>query len=142
MPASVARIMADLRREVHKYALVNEPNSLRDGEAASVSQLRRVQWVSSHLPLGWPVMTGNPFQRGATYLKKVIRRLLRWYINPIVDQQNQFNKVATDVIAEQHRKLDAVHENLAELQDELASAQRTIESLQKEIATLRDRALS
>ncbi len=141
MPASVDRIMADLRREVHKYALVNEPNAQPEGEAGSVAHLRRVQWVSSHLPLGWPVMSGNPFQRGIIYTKKVVRRLLRWYINPIVDQQNQFNKATTDLIAEHQTRLKAMQERFADLEDELEDARRTIESLQQQIATLGDRKL-
>ena len=139
MPASVDRIMADLRREVQKYALVDEPSAQSEGEAGSIALLRRTQWVSSHLPLGWPVMTGNPWQRGILYTKKVVRRLLRWYINPIVDQQNQYNKAATDLIADQHKKLVAMQERFAELEEDLEDARRAIETLQRQVATLRDR---
>jgi len=33
------------------------------------------------------------------YAKKITRRLLRWYINPLVDQQNAYNAAVTDVLA-------------------------------------------
>ena len=33
------------------------------------------------------------------YAKKITRRLFRWYINPLVDQQNAYNAAVTDALA-------------------------------------------
>ena len=48
-------------------------------------ELTRV--ISAHLPLKNSGILG----RFITLAQKIIRRLLRWYINPIVDQQNMYN---------------------------------------------------
>jgi hypothetical protein len=137
MPASVDRIMTDLRREVHKYVLVDEQEAQRTGGPSGVSRLRRVQWVNSHLPIGWPVMPRNPIQKAICIAQKVTRRLLRWYINPIVDQQNRFNEAATNTLAEQQKAIAAAEERAQALQEELETAWRNIEALRREMVALR-----
>jgi hypothetical protein len=47
--------------------------------------------VSAH----WPLESRSPIARGINFVHKVVRRGLRWYINPIVEQQNAFNDTAT-----------------------------------------------
>lgn len=69
--------------------------------------------VNGHLPLLWedPVLG-----RAKTLVQRVLRRLLEWYINPIVEQQNRFNAAAA-------RALTLLAAENARLQQELRELQ-------------------
>src|SRR5947209_9562772 len=45
--------------------------------------------ISAHFPIMWRVPVAG---RGLSLVKRVLRIGLRWYINPIVDQINDFNE--------------------------------------------------
>lgn len=57
-------------------------------EALHEVELTRV--ISAH----WPIEGVGLAGRIIAVLQKITRRLLRWYINPIVEQQNAFNDAA------------------------------------------------
>jgi hypothetical protein len=58
---------------------------------ASESQLRLREHVNAH----WPLGGASPLQRAVAMVNKLVRRYLRWYINPIVEQQNAANVAIT-----------------------------------------------
>ncbi|PDW01884.1 hypothetical protein [Candidatus Viridilinea mediisalina] len=76
-------------------------------------QLEITRVVSAH----WPLEGRTLYQRGWVLINKVVRRALRWYINPIVEQQNAFNAAAA-------RSLHLLIEAHADLRDQLAELQR------------------
>jgi hypothetical protein len=68
------------------------------GEARSaLTEAMDAAHISAHTPILWdfPVVG-----RGVALTKRTVRLLLRWYINPIVDQQNDFNAAVVRVLAE------------------------------------------
>lgn len=81
---------------------------------ATLARVVRYQQVNSHPPIGWPVMPKALVPKLTAYAQKVTRRLLRWYINPLVDQQNLFNRATVDMLAELTARVE-----------ELAAAQST-----------------
>lgn len=91
--------------------------------------------VNSHLPLLWEDLVVG---RLRSLVQRVVRRLLRWYINPIVDQQNMFNAAAARAItllASENARLRG------QLADERASAtapaarnDRDVEQIQTNLA--------
>src|SRR4051812_11827707 len=93
-----AAILSELRehiRERRSQLAVNDPN---DPHALSLAELRRTVeavndtwYTSAHLPITWNVRIVG---RLVAYAKRLTRILLRWYINPIVEQQNRFNSAA------------------------------------------------
>jgi hypothetical protein len=93
----VAAILAQVREEVRgqrQAAAASEETSaartaLERELQRCAEQLEYTRVVSSHWPLGGRTLWG----RGRSLVQRVVRRLLRWYINPIVDQQNEFNDV-------------------------------------------------
>ena len=97
--AEVAQVLDDVRRRVRQRqtpsALTSNDRALAELEAA-LQDVNLNAKVNSHLPLLWEDML---FGRLRTYAQRVVRRLLRWYINPIVDQQNMFNASAARVLA-------------------------------------------
>ncbi|MGQ9491403.1 MAG: hypothetical protein ACUVS6_12010, partial [Anaerolineae bacterium] len=98
-------ILAELQEEIRRHRL-----ALGDlGAMPPLDPLARVrekQAVNPHLPIGWPVMPRGLVPKLVAYTQKVVRRLLRWYINPIVAQQNEFNTAATDLLASLQVRVD------------------------------------
>ena len=104
----VEEALLSLEREIraHRLALGREgPLDLTD----TLAEVRERRWVNSHLPIGWPVMPKGFLPKVIAYAQKIVRRLLRWYINPIVDQQNAFNQAVCDALDE---LVTTVHEHL------------------------------
>ncbi len=119
----VALILEQLRTEVR----VLRTNSGEDGEGTALSAIERelhrcseqleiTRVVSAH----WPLEGGTLYERAWILVHKVVRRGLRWYIPPIVEQQNAFNDVATRTI----RLLIEAH---AELRDQVAEFKRRLD---------------
>ena len=69
-------------------------------DALHEMELTRV--ISAHLPIVNTTMVG----RAIGLLQKITRRLLRWYINPIVEQQNMYN----DAVMRTMREIVAAYE--------------------------------
>jgi hypothetical protein len=88
----------------------------------ALARVGRYQHVQSHLPIGWPTMPDGVLPKVSIYVKKVTRRLLRWYINPIVDQQNLFNEAVVDMLAELTTEIEELMEATAMGQDAITEA--------------------
>ncbi len=106
---------------------------------ASVAQMEALQgmqqkaWVEAHWLIAWPP---GVWGKLIALWHKVIRRLLAWYINPIVRQQNEFNLAALQAMqvlskellelrssslqehARQHARLDEMAAQIKALQCE------------------------
>jgi hypothetical protein len=79
--------------------------------------------VSAHFPVGGDGRLGA----AVGLSRKVARYLLRWYINPIVEQQNHFNAALLS--------LDALHEaRERELLREIAALHECIAALERQLA--------
>jgi 2-polyprenyl-3-methyl-5-hydroxy-6-metoxy-1,4-benzoquinol methylase len=94
--SDIQAILDNLKEEIRQHRL-----TLGDAMAEPadpMAQVRQFQRVNSHLPIGWPVMPKGIAPKLVAYTQKVVRRLLRWYINPLVDQQNQYNAAVTEVL--------------------------------------------
>jgi hypothetical protein len=123
-----AAILAQLREEIRARRAQlsaggeNDPYALSLGELReSVEAVNDTWHVSAHLPITWDLPIAG---RLGSYIKRVVRVLLRWYINPIVEQQNRYNQsVARSVVA-----LHAYSERLA----------REWQSLEERVAALEE----
>ena len=92
----VGRVLARLKEEVRRggAAAPGAPQS----QPVGLRRLYATTHVNPHLPIGWPKMPAGILPKIVAIIQKVIRRGLRWYINPIVEQQNAYNAAATAVI--------------------------------------------
>ncbi len=119
----VGAILEALRAEVQaqraSHGEVGTPLSALERELHHCAeQLEITRVVSAH----WPLEGRSVVQRGWVLVHKVVRRYLRWYINPIVEQQNSFNAVAA-------QSLRLLIEANAELRDQLAELRRQRDAL-------------
>lgn len=86
---------------------------------ALVRQVNERWNVSAHLPITWggPPLVG----RGLAYAKRVTRLLLRWYINPIVEQQNNYNAAVTRALLQTNAYLEQLTREGYNLEQRLAA---------------------
>lgn len=91
--AILAQVREDVRAQRQATVTSEEASTARTALERELQrcaeQLEYTRVVSSHWPLGGRTL----WERGRSLVQRVVRRLLRWYINPIVDQQNEFNDV-------------------------------------------------
>jgi hypothetical protein len=121
-PIDVGAILAQLRADVraaragllddtpHGATLGVDFDELRD----AVAEVEALRAVSAHWPLTWR----TPRERAQVFVQRLIRRGLRWYIAPIVEQQNAYNNAVARTL---HLLLQANRQLAAEVA-ELRSA--------------------
>jgi len=122
----VAQVLETLRKQVRARRLARAENDrVTDDQTAhelvvAVQDVNINAKVNSHLPLLWedPVLG-----RLRAIVQLVVRRLLRWYINPIVDQQNNFNAAAA-------RALTLLAAENARLRRDLTALQARLEDME------------
>ena len=90
----VAAILEGLRAEVRARRLAQgqaEEHPLERDLRRSLDEIELHRLVSAH----WPLIGTTLPQRAIALVNKLVRRYLRWYINPIVEQQNAANAAIT-----------------------------------------------
>lgn len=132
----VAAILTDLREQVRErrerlqIADPNDPHALNLGELRRSADAVNDTWfVSTHLPITWDLPVVGRF---GSYTKRLVRILLRWYINPIVEQQNRFNSATARAIVEitayqerMTREWQILEERIARLEAALVEERET-----------------
>ncbi len=106
-PAQVFQELRSRIEERHRRMLEGYSPEEFDALQQAVDDMARGWFVSAHNPITWRVPIVG---RLAALCKRAVRLLLRWYINPIVDQQNNFNASVSRAILElaaQYRRLAA-----------------------------------
>lgn len=69
------------------------------GKRPSIREMEQTVWVNSHQPLAWPNWPPGIIAKLKALGQKIIRRTLQWYIDPIVQQQNQFNQATLQAVS-------------------------------------------
>ena len=110
----VAAILEALRGEVRARRAAQGEDDPGEGGVErelrhALEELEIARVVSAH----WPLEGKGLYERGWALVNKVVRRYLRWYINPIVEQQNSYNDASA-------RAIRLLIEANAELRRELA----------------------
>jgi hypothetical protein len=112
----VGAILEELRAAVRAQRLALEPqaqNPLERDLQRCLDEIELYRVVSAH----WPLLGRNLPERMVMLINKLVRRYLRWYINPIVEQQNAYN----DAVA---RTLQLLAEAYIELGEQLRNAEQ------------------
>ncbi len=100
----VARVLRELKEEVrrHRHELRGERAIAAEDwlDPVSLDVVQSKARVNPHLPIAWPEWPPGVIPKVVALLQKVTRRLLRWYINPIVAQQNEFNAAVAQALVD------------------------------------------
>ncbi len=113
---NIAEVLNQLREEVR--ARREKLHGAELSELRGVIKQVNETWnVSAHLPITWggPPLIG----RGLAYAKRVTRLLLRWYINPIVEQQNNFNAATTRAMLQMNAYLEQLTRETHEMEQRI-----------------------
>jgi 2-polyprenyl-3-methyl-5-hydroxy-6-metoxy-1,4-benzoquinol methylase len=70
--------------------------------------------------------------------KKVARKLLRWYINPIIEEQNRFNAQLTGALNELSNKLISIQGNFRQVHGNFTQTRENISRLQGDLERSED----
>lgn len=98
----VGAILAQLRAEVRAaHGLLDTQTSHLalgvdlEQVAESVAEVEALRAVSVHWPLQWQ----TPRERVLVWIQRVVRRALRFYLEPIVQQQNNYNAAVARAVS-------------------------------------------
>lgn len=111
-PEEVAAALEAIRAAVRQRSgYLSDDDVPATGAGSPVAEAAELVRVSAHLPVTWDTPLAG---RALAIAKRTMRLALRWYINPIVEQQNAFNDAVVRALAalearqqEILRKLDA-----------------------------------
>lgn len=87
-------------------------NPARESALDQVFALKR---INPHVPIAWPHWPKGLWPKAVAAMQKVVRRLLRWYIDPIVEQQNAYNAEVAAMLALLHSRSQAQEKALTDL---------------------------
>jgi hypothetical protein len=88
------------------YSLYQDlPIALSPRRLAALDQVRATAEVNPHLPIAWPTWPKGVWPKVEALAQKVVRGLLRWYINPIVEQQNRYNQAVAEALEEMWQEI-------------------------------------
>jgi hypothetical protein len=116
----VAAILEALRGEVRaRRAAQGEDDPGAGGVERelrhALEEIEIARVVSAH----WPLEGKGLYERGWALVNKVVRRYLRWYINPIVEQQNAYNEASARAVRLLVEANGELRRELAELRSRL-----------------------
>jgi hypothetical protein len=101
----VSRILEQLKQEVRQRRQRLSDAGTPFGELpavknqqASLESVHSTVQVNPHLPIAWPAWPKGLWPKIVALVQKVVRRLLRWYMNPIVEQQNRYNAAVAEAL--------------------------------------------
>ncbi|MCP5097560.1 MAG: hypothetical protein GY943_18595 [Chloroflexi bacterium] len=98
-------------------------------ERPSLQAMQQKVWVNSRWPIAWPDWPKGIVAKGTAVWQKLLRQLLQWYIDPIVHQQNEFNKATLQAI-------QLLSQDVAELSHNTAVDSQQVELISQHLHTL------
>lgn len=97
-----------------------------------VTRMEAAASVNPHLPIAWPTWPPGVVPKLTAAAQKALRRGLRWYIEPVVEQQNTFNRASVDTTQELRDLLRALAVENARLTRRLAEVEARLADLESE----------
>ncbi|MFN8596714.1 MAG: hypothetical protein U0559_11110 [Anaerolineae bacterium] len=123
--AQQLRLIIDEARRRHASNLSGA--ELPPASAAAFYDVQRHMFVQAHEDITLPP---GLLPKAIALYHKIMRRLLRWYLYPMVEQQNHFNLATLRAIQAILNELQSArveqHSQLSALSDRLAAIERTL----------------
>lgn len=121
---SIDKLVHDIKTELEeytrKYGVTPKIRATQHGEKVDISQ--QLRFLENHWQIQThrPVTTSKPYLPGLiVFFKKVVRRLLKWYVNPIADQASQVNLAVLRTITAMNAEIEALKDNVNSLRSAL-----------------------
>lgn len=129
-PVDVAAVLAEIREGVKARRATLAPNEPAEPALPDIDLRRLLTEVEATrvVSVHWPLQGETLIQRMIAFVNKLVRRYLRWYINPIAEQQN----AANDAIV---RTLHGLVSTVEEQQAEIARLRARVVGLEGQLAS-------
>ena len=106
----VASALQELKREVGNqtqsaHVVLSPHTPSATPRLAALERIHSLAQVNPHLPIAWPTWPKGVWPKVEALAQKVVRGLLRWYINPIVEQQNRYNQAVAEALEEMWQEI-------------------------------------
>ena len=75
----------------------------------ALEKVLETSWVNPHQPIAWPEWPPGLWPKIVAMLQKITRRMLRWYIAPLVDEQNRFNAAVASSLEMLYQEIALLH---------------------------------
>jgi hypothetical protein len=113
-PVDVGAVLAEIRAGVKARRASLEPLEPEEPALPDIDLRRLLTEVEATrvVSVHWPLQGETLPQRVIAMVNKVVRRYLRWYINPIAEQQNAAND---SIVRTLHGLVSTVEEQQAEI---------------------------
>lgn len=128
--ADLRSILANLQDEIRRHSQVLDRMGVSE-RPDPLAKVRQHQWINSHWPLGRPEMPKGVVPKARVYAQRFIRRLMRWYINPLFVQQNSYNTAAVEAMDRLNGLYDEALERFREMEAWINQLQQRITQNQK-----------
>ncbi len=138
---NIEEIMAQIKREIEEKGLTADMLSFEDvpykkpvqietdGAASLLAADESLAYVNAHhFVQPYKPLSGNPIK---VFFKKVIRKLMKFYVEPVVFEQNSFNASVTNVLNVMKNNAESCQDD--DMTDGLLSRLETLELSQKEL---------
>lgn len=129
----VEKIIEEIREEIKEKGYTKDLLSFSDSciadginmeEILSLAYLTRTKSQIDE----YPVWGQDSFSsKIKTFIKKVIRKSVKFYVVPIVEKQNLFNELASDRIVDLCRVLQEKDAQITRLQKQMKDIEKTIQ---------------
>jgi O-antigen chain-terminating methyltransferase len=123
-PVDVDQLVESLQRELRYGGMPPDSAESSTARRAALRQMaERFRAVSAERP--FQPRTG-PLAAPATFTKKVLRKLMRWYVEPLAAEQRNFNDAILRLVDALNEELDRsaeTNERLARKLEELEGRQ-------------------
>ena len=113
-PVDVAAVLAEIREGVRQRRATLPPDAPLEPALSDIDLRRLLAEVEATrvVSVHWPLQGQTLPQKLIAAVNKVVRRYLRWYINPIAEQQNNANDA---IVRTLHGLVTTIEEQQAEL---------------------------
>lgn len=113
-PIDVAAVLAEIREGVKQRRATLPPGAPLEPALSDVDLRRLLAEVEATrvVSVHWPLQGQTLLQKAVAFVNKIVRRYLRWYINPIAEQQNNANDA---IVRTLHGLVTTIEEQQAEL---------------------------
>lgn len=131
MGINIEEIMAEIKRDIKEKGLTADMLSFEDVPYRGSSQGGNAEQALEYLRANYYIqpykeLKGNPVK---VFIKKVIRKLVKFYVEPVVFEQDDFNANAVTV-------LDSLSQNCS---GDITGRVETLELANKELVSRLDR---
>ena len=149
MEIDVTKIMAEIRGDIEKRGLRDEvlpfdeipmPEQANTVDAG-IGPYNRDEFMDSNMYMNrcFQVQTWHPLQASGIlaflviFFKKVIRKLIRFFIDPIVSEQNEFNANTTRAMNQVRNYIQENNGKVIETKDEIQKVRMRVDAVSREM---------